>query len=329
MSSIPAIAPSPVARLLLELEARKATGGLPVGGRRIVLTDGAIVEVRPHADDASLGDFLVATGRLTDEQLEQAKRDASAKRQALEACLRANDLVPIDVLLDTRRALWLDRFVRGLATEEDAGREPALLSAEPHPSPGPAIGTLAFVLDALTRRAGFARDAERVGRLAQAWFEWLDTPQRTRAAHWADLGEVPSAMLASALFPRHPAAPSRIAALVRAGLARLSERRSNLPPPAPRNPGFAAPAPEQRDGPITATRALALQLLPGSGRSDTRPIGIGPVASWLPTPTGALHDPLDTLERRIAQLEQTGASAVERGRAWLELSQAFRLQLDS
>ncbi|HEX6241563.1 MAG TPA: hypothetical protein VFZ61_11735, partial [Polyangiales bacterium] len=293
MSSIPAIAPSPVARLLLELEARKATGGFPVGGRRIVLTDGAIVEVRPHADDTSLGDFLVATGRLTEQQLEHAKRDASAKRQALEACLRANDLVPIDVLLDTRRALWLDRFVRGLAAEEDAGREPALLSAEPHPSPGPAIGTLAFVLDALTRRAGFARDAERVGRLAQAWFEWLDTPQRTRAAHWADLGEVPSAMLASALFPRHPAAPSRIAALVRAGLARLSERRSNLPPPAPRNPGFAAPAPEQRfDGPITATRALALQLLPGSGRSDARPIGIVPVSSWLPTPSGALHDPL-------------------------------------
>ena len=120
--SIPAIAPSPIARLLLELEARKATGGLPVGGRRIVLTDGAIVEVRPHAEDTSLGDFLVATGRLTEEQLEMAKREASAKRQPLEASLRAHDLLQMDVLLDTRRALWLDRFVRGLADEEDAGR---------------------------------------------------------------------------------------------------------------------------------------------------------------------------------------------------------------
>src|SRR5687767_5034926 len=215
--SIPAIAPSPIARLLLELEARKATGGLGVGGRRLVLTGGAIVEVRPHAEDSSLGDFLVATGRLSEEQLEAAKHEASGKRQALEIILRANDLVQVDVLLDTRRALWLDRFVRGLANEESAGTQPALLSPEPHASPGPAIGTLAFVLDGLTRRAGYAGDAERVGHLAQAWFEWLDTPQRARAALWADLGDVPSAVLASTLFPRHPAAPPRIAALVRAG----------------------------------------------------------------------------------------------------------------
>jgi hypothetical protein len=329
--SIPAIAPSPVARLLLELEARKATGGLPVGGRRLVLTEGAIVEVRPHVEDASLGDFLVATGRLTEAQLEGAKRDASAKRQALEVCLRANDLVPIDVLLDTRRALWLDRFVRGLASEESAGVQPGLLTPEPHPSPGPAIGTLSFVLDALARRAGFAGDAERVGRLAQGWFEWLDTPQRARATQWADLGEIPSAVLAHMLFPRHPAAPSRIAALVRAGLARLSERRSNLPPPAPRNAGFAAPAPELRvEGPITSRRALVAQLLaPGKPAKDERPIGIVPVASWLPAPAGALNDPLDVMERRIAQLEQAGAPAAERARAWIELSHAFRTHFDA
>ncbi len=328
--SIPAIAPSPIARLLLELEARKATGGLPVGGRRLVLTEGAIVEVRPHVDDASLGDFLVATGRLNEAQLESAKREASAKRQALEVCLRANDLIPLDVLLDTRRALWLDRFVRGLSSEESAGAQPSLLSPEPHPSPGPAIGTLAFVLDALARRAGFAGDAERVGRLAQAWFEWLDTPQRARAGQWADLGEVPSAVLAHTLFPRHPAAPSRIAALVRAGLARLSERRSHLPPPEPRNAVIAAPAPELRvEGPITAKRALGQLLAPGTSARDERPIGIVPVSSWLPAPAGALNDPIDGLERRIAQLEQAGAPAAERARAWLELSHAFRTHFDA
>ena len=46
-----------------------------------------------------------------------------------------------------------------------------------------------FVLDALTRRAGLS-DAEHVGRQASAWFEWLDTPQRERAASWADFGEL-------------------------------------------------------------------------------------------------------------------------------------------
>jgi hypothetical protein len=325
--SIPAIAPSPVARLLLELEARKATGGLDVGGRRLVLTEGAIVEVRPHAEDASLGDFLIATGRLSEEQLETAKREASAKQKPLEASLRHNDLVPVDVLLETRRALWLDRLVRGLSSEENAGTQPGLLSPEPHPSPGPAIGTLAFVLDALTRRAGFAGDAERVGRLAQAWFEWLDTPQRERAAAWADLGEVTGAVFARTLFPRHPAAPPRIAALVRAGLARLSERRSQLPPPAPRNPGFNAPAPESRyEGPITARRAFPEGL---KSARERRPLGIVPVGSWFPAPSGALNDPLEALERRIAQLEQAGAPPAERARAWLELAHGFRSHFDS
>lgn len=329
--SIPAIAPSPVARLLLELEARKATGGLSVGGRRMVLTDGAIVEVRPHAEDTSLGEFLVATGRLSDEQLEQAKNEASSRRQPLEVVLRQQDLVPMDVLLESRRALWLDRFVRGIAAEEESGLQPGLLTPEPHPSGGPAISTLSFVLDGLTRRAGFDRDAERVGKLSQAWFEWLDTPQKTRAAQWADLGEISSATLAGALFPRHPAAPSRIAALVRAGLARLSERRSQVPPPAPRNPGFAGPSPSQRpEPPVTGiTRALSQPLSPGRSRAEEPPLDILPVPAWLPPASGELDDPLDALERKIAQLEQSEAPAAQRCRAWLDLAQAFLSHFDA
>src|SRR5690349_21455663 len=109
---IHAIAPSPVARLLLELEARGATGGVDIGNRRIVLTKGAIVEVRPASEDSSLGDFLVAAGRLSEDDFGLAKRTAAEQRTALETVLRARDLVPLDVLLETRRALWLDRFVR-------------------------------------------------------------------------------------------------------------------------------------------------------------------------------------------------------------------------
>src|SRR5690349_12271743 len=106
-----AIAPSPVARLLLELEERGASGGLDVGGRRLVLSKGAIVEVRPAADDQSLGEFLVAAGRVSQEDLASAKKQMTDTRTSLENVLRQRELVPIDVLLETRRALWLDRFV--------------------------------------------------------------------------------------------------------------------------------------------------------------------------------------------------------------------------
>jgi hypothetical protein len=329
---IHAIAPSPVARLLLELEARGATGGLDIGGRRIVLTKGNIVEVRPASDDASLGDFLVAAGRLSEEDLATAKRQATEQRAPLEAALRARDLVPLDVLLETRRALWLDRFVRGLAVEERAGKQPGLLTPEPHPSPGPAINTLPFVLDGLARRAGFG-DAEQVGREASAWFDWLDTQQRERAASWADFGEVNDSIQAAQLFARHPAAPSRIAALVRAGLARLSEERSPLPHPAPRNPVIAAPAPRPSARPQGSIRPPPRESLrafsPGQAALERGPLGIEPVASWFPDQSATLDDPLDQYERRIASLEQAGGSPAERARAWLDLGRAFRTHHDS
>ena len=72
---IHAIAPSPVARLLLELEARGATGGVDIGGRRIVLTKGAIVEVRPASDDASL---VASTNGLDFGLLDSGSGDAFA-----------------------------------------------------------------------------------------------------------------------------------------------------------------------------------------------------------------------------------------------------------
>jgi Tfp pilus assembly protein PilF len=330
---IHAIAPSPVARLLLELEARGATGGLDVGLRRLVLTQGAIVEVRPASDDAPLGDFLVAAGRLSEDDLAQAKKQAGEQRSALEVVLRSRDLVPLDVLLETRRALWLDRFVRGLAAEEKIGKQPGLLTPEPNPSTGPSISTLPFVLDALARRAGFG-DAEQVGREASAWFHWLDTPQRERAATWADFGVVEESLQASMLFVRHPAAPSRIAALVRAGLARLSEERSPLPQPAPRIPVIAAPAPRPavsvRPGSIKPPPLESVRpLSPGVPIEQQGPLGIEPVPPWFPEATASLDDPLDGLERRIASLEQSDASASERARAWLDLARAFRTHHDS
>src|SRR3954471_12016914 len=106
--SIHAIAPSPLARLLLELETRTASGGIEAGGRRLVLLKGGLFDVRPAPDDASLGEFLVAAGRLSIEDLSEGKRLASEKRIPLEAALRQRDLVPVEALLETRRALWID-----------------------------------------------------------------------------------------------------------------------------------------------------------------------------------------------------------------------------
>ncbi len=330
--SIHAIAPSPLARLLLELETRAASGGIEAGGRRLVLLKGSLFDVRPAPEDDSLGEFLVAAGRLSVEELNEAKLLASERRVPLEAALRLKDLVPVDALLETRRALWIDRFVRGLAEEERAGKQPGLLSPEPHAMQGPTIPLLPFVLDGLTRRASL-HDAEKIGRQADAWFEWLDTPQRERAEAWADFGNLEGPVQTAGLFARHPAAPSRIAALTRAGLARLSEKRLSIPPAAPRIPSIAPPAPAPEPvarGSIEPPQLSPLPALaPGEPGALRSPLGIDPLPTWFPAAVGTLDDPLDAIERRIAKLEQVGAPAEERASAWLALGQAWREHFDS
>src|SRR4051794_41357220 len=77
---IHAIAPSPLARLLLELEARGASGGVDIGGRRMVLTKGSIVEVRTASADASPGGFFVAAGRLSEADLPTPQTQPTAQR---------------------------------------------------------------------------------------------------------------------------------------------------------------------------------------------------------------------------------------------------------
>jgi hypothetical protein len=223
--------------------------------------------------------------------------------------------------------------VQGLRSEEAEGKQPGLLTPEPHPSPGPAIATLPFVLDALARRAGFG-DAEHVGRAATAWFDWLPVDAQARAAEWADFGEVSQAIPVSALFARHPAAPSRIAALVRAGLARLSDAHPSLPPPAARPPAIAAPRSipaHQREAGSIAPPPLSAPtpLDPGQARVAERLLNIEPVANWFPVPSGALNDPLDPFEREIARLEQSGAPPQERSAAWLALADAWLREHDS
>jgi tetratricopeptide (TPR) repeat protein len=329
--SMPAIAPSPVARLLLELASRRATAGLEVGGRRIVLHHGAIVDVRPHGNDAALGEFLVASTRITAEELGRHTAEADERGIPLESVLLSTGLLDSDSLADARRALWLDRVVRGLSTDEARGAAPGPVTPEPSPAEHPGVATLPFVLDALARRAGFDRDAERVGQLANAWFAWRDTEDTPRARLWAELGASTEPLLTGQLFTRHPGAPSRIAALVRAGLAQLSEGKPQVPQPDARTPAIVAPVHDPRTvEPAPTVLASSMHAPSVHVRFPVeRPLGIVPVESWLPHGVAGLDDPLDTFERRIAQLEQSGAPPEERARAWLELGEAQRFHFDS
>lgn len=365
---IEAMAPSPVARLLLELEEREATGAVDVGDRRVVLTKGAVTDVRPAEGDVSLGPFLVASGRLTQAQLLQIEREAAEGTSHAEHLLVRHGLATSEVLTDARRALWLDRIVQGLRREEEQGLEPGSLVPETQAGAGPPVALLPIVLDALARRAGFG-DAEQVGRHSHAWLEWFEVPQYKRAVRWADFGEVPQVVAISQVLTRHPAAASRIAALVRAGLGRLTETKASVPPPPPRNPSIAAPAPARRTtsvppppapavpadlasvppaapapdaagalasaAPVSGgeasgeSRPPAEQLAPGLVRTATRPIGIEPVESSLPTSTGRLDDPLDPLERKLGALEQSAAPGPERALVWLEVARIWQHHYDS
>lgn len=315
-----AIPESPTARLLLDLAARRASCEVPFGGRTLILFDGSIVDVRGTAEDVSLSEFLVAAGRIEERERQQVEQRMRERGQSLEQALGELDSLDPDALFETRRALLLDRLVRALAAHEasDLTRAPATvpLTAASH---GPAFDTTSLVLDALARRAAFGA-AEAVGEMRRARFVWVEAPEQKRAAVWAELGDIPHAMSVATLFPRHPAAPSRIAALVRAGVARLDVSSGSAPP------GAKKSAPPMSSAP--PTRAVGTpSSAPGS--IPLGPLGLVPVASWLPEPTGALGDPLLALEARVHERVTGDATASERSAAWLALAEGWRLHQHS
>lgn len=323
-----AIPESPTARLLLELAARRASCEVPFGERTVVLFDGAVVDIRGKPDDVSLTQFLVAAGRIDEREREQVERRVRELGVSLEQALSELESLEPEALFDTRRALLLDRLVRAIAaheTEEQSSGlrapETAPLSAATH---GPAFDATALVLDALARRAAFGA-AEVVGSLRRARFVWVEAPEQKRASVWAELGDIPHAMSVATLFPRHPAAPSRIAALVRAGVARLDA-------------GSSSAAPTARHSVIPSSKPPPTRIITGPppepepiepARPVTGPLGIVPVASWLPAATSALADPLLPLEARVKEREAAGAPAPERATAWLALADGWRLHQHS
>jgi hypothetical protein len=331
----PAIPESPTARLLLELATQRASCEVPFGQRVLVLCDGQINDVECSDGDTTLDAFLVAAGRLDEREREAVVQLAAEQGVSVEQAVLELGLVEPDALLELRRALLLGRLVRALADHEAAD------AALPQPRPlrpaqrGPSFDSCSLVLDALARRAALG-PAEQVGALRRARFVWTDSALERLAASWAELGDIPHAMSVATLFPRHPAAASRIAALVAAGLARLDVAgapvaEGTLSSRPPRDATSRPPQEVTTHLPqVVTSRPVEVANQAGStvpmpGPELRGPLELDPPTWWLPAARDGFDDPLWPLEERVSAAEARGTPA-ERASAWLALAKGFRSQ---
>lgn len=329
-----ALSASPLARLLLELVERAADGRVDVGGRRIVLRAGEVVDVVAAPEDPSLEQFLHETGRLDGVALETLRAQPSSRDTPEEVLLAKAAGLGEEGLAAIRRSLWLGRFVKGIATDEREARESTWFVPEAaSPAGGARVGLVRLMLDALARRAAEG-DAELVGEHTDYRLEWLESPHRAGALRWAgfDEDETQRAVV-RALLAREPAVAPRIAALVRAGLARLVPPRTSAPPPPPR-PVSLAPGADVRSThgtrvAIEPPRVPDLSLEPGQGSLIDVPRDLAVPLATVPPAGEPLADPLDPLERRIAALEQSRAPDAERAAAWRELARVWQTRYGS
>lgn len=332
-----ALSPSPIAVFLLGLAERGADGRVDIGGRSILLRKGQVVDVRPAEGDGDLAAFLRDSGRIAPEPLERCTARAREEGVPLEEILLRQRLLSNEALRDVRRAVWLDRLVRGLARAAAEGRDVSAVQPETRvPSDVAGANLVTLVLDALERRAA-DDDAGQVGARADHRLEWLETPHLERAMRWARIEADDTRKPVAALLKKEPAAAPRIAALVRAGLARIVS--PDAPPaPVPRvgplpassgptrnTPPLGSPAPALVERPRTITVQLDPALSP---IFDDEPQLTTPLPE-IPQPVARLDDPLDALERSIALLEQAGAPGPERAEAWRRFGDAWEERFGS
>ncbi|MBX3252295.1 MAG: hypothetical protein KF901_34295, partial [Myxococcales bacterium] len=303
------LAPSPVARRLIELWSRRADGSLDVGGRVVHLRAGEVVRVEAGPGDPSVADFLVRAGHVT---------HAPAGGDDVDALSTAG--VAADRLRRARRATWIDRLVAGLALLDAGGGTEDIRATLP--PEGEAEPLVPLLLDALARRAA-ERDAGLVGeRAGHRVHLHLELPATAEAQSWAKLDGADLRAPLAKLLVRQPGAATRVAALVRAGLAVLvapgepvppTRRISSLPPP---RTALVPSLPPSR-GPL-------LELSPGLARdlSHDGPLA-SPIRAW-PAAGEPLVDPLAAAEARVRQLEQTGAPGPRRAEAWAEIARLWQ-----
>ncbi|HBQ11310.1 MAG TPA: hypothetical protein DEF51_09090, partial [Myxococcales bacterium] len=168
--------------------------------------------------------------------------------------------------------------------------------------------------------------------------EWLGGTHEERARRWARFSADPDDRPAVArLLTSEPAAATRIAALVRAGLARIVA--PDAPPaPAPRMPSIPPSAPSRHTPPLGSAaprsslpprKKPSMQLDPGLVPVFDDEPELDPDLPPLPDGEAQLDDPLDALERDIAVLEQQNASGEVRAAAWRAFGEAWEQRFGS
>lgn len=316
--------PGPIAVALLALEERGADGSVDFGGRRIVLRRGKVVEVTRAPSDASLVELLRAMGKIGDADVAKLLA-TSPDPDVLPENLPG---VSPEALEDAIRTVWLDRLVHALAQADAAGEPvPALRPAPSRPS-AVEVGLFALLMDALERRAAEG-EAEEVGKRAGQMLEWTEGALAARGRKWAGFGPVAEAasMRVGQVLSTTPSAPSRVAALVRAGIVRISASRTSIPAPASRL-SLAPPGSDAERSSLPPRKGPELRLAPGTARAFDEEIVPPPLPS-LPARGKPLDDPFAPHERRIAALEQKGAPAADRAAAWRALGDTLRARCGS
>jgi tetratricopeptide (TPR) repeat protein len=357
-----ALVTSPLARLLLDLHDRRVDGSLEIGGRRIALRAGDVAEVGAGPGDESLAEYLVRAGRIDRAHLAELSADGGGagggardgvgtveEDAALAAAVLARGLLSASVLGDARRGLAVERLANALAAHEEAEADlPTLvpLAAASH-GDTTALPLVPLLLDALARIAA-SGDAEQVGLRVDHHFEALAVPHAGRGLRWAGLDQTPGRQEVATLLSRAPAAAPKIAALIRAGMARLLEPAAVDAPPPPPRPTSLLPTASGAASTKSAThagggdergtsppsvlppaRAPELLLDPGAAPVPDLPVDLATPLRAFPPVATPLEDPLDAVEAEIGRLELAGASGEVRAAAWKQAARLWQTRFGS
>jgi tetratricopeptide (TPR) repeat protein len=351
-----------VAQALLEVAERRADGTMQIGGRKIAVRRGVAVWVSPAAEDPELEAYLEFAGRVPSE-VAAAASAARSRGESAWAVLsehvpekllsHATERLWIERLArgirdEEARGAEPPFFVHSAPTNDgrtEAPLVPLILDAfAQHATRGEAerVGEHA--------RLHFEWDMTPHRDIAELWLgaEALPNPPvvsqmlsaapasapriaallRTGLAHLRSAG--------SALPPPPERPPSLPPLTGHRASARPPERTSRWPsnpPPANVTPLSERPAasvpsapslaevPSERAHPSTLPppKAASISFSPGRGTA-TRVVASLPPPTDLHTP---LDDPMDSVERLIAALEQSGAPGGERAAAWREAARVF------
>jgi tetratricopeptide (TPR) repeat protein len=338
---------SPVAKFLIGLVERRASGAVVLPQRSVQLSNGDVQDVTAANGDQDFGDFLLRSGRITSAELARTRDQALAGAMVFEQALTGQSRLRPAETRALKRALWLDRFLRSLRESLAGSATLPVLAALPElelaANSGERMKFLPLILDAFGRIALDA-EAATVGVRLKHRLIWLDVPLAAEAKSWACLGDISEQPVIAALLARLPACAPQIAALLRAGFIQLEEpgglpvrrlsRTETLPPPAPRlavlpdsPPALPSPRSDSTKPASRSERAHApqLQLDPGGSGVPIERIPSVPRTAW-PSVHQPLHDPVRELEQSLAS-ETTSSS--ERAQGFVELARLWATRFGS